>query len=166
LAPRGVLAIVLAGELLALVLALASLPEPGFWERFAGTSLFVQWVGLGTAALLGLGRRPLSRRTPVTRLTVALGALLLVTAATTLAAVWILDPAGLAALRGPHAWGLATRNLALAGILGASALGYLYLRPRPPQGPPPEAPPVTRPTPAQVGRYPVPLRFPARGEPA
>ena len=60
--PQAVLVAVLGGELLALVLALASAPLDGrFWGELSQLSLFVQWIVLATVAVLCLLRRLIAR---------------------------------------------------------------------------------------------------------
>ncbi|MDN5871566.1 MAG: histidine kinase [Nitrococcus sp.] len=58
---RSVFAIVVVGELLALVIVLARPPGTQTWQDLSLLSLFVQWIGLCSAALLCLLRRWLSR---------------------------------------------------------------------------------------------------------
>ncbi|RMG51356.1 MAG: sensor histidine kinase [Gammaproteobacteria bacterium] len=60
--PQAVLVAVLGGELLALVLTLASAPLDGrFWSELSQLSLFVQWIVLGTVAVLCLLHRLIVR---------------------------------------------------------------------------------------------------------
>ncbi len=68
---------ILAGEVLAAVLALSSTIDEGRWSYFVILSLGVQWVLLFTLVLLYLLRRPLSRLRPPHIAYVALGLLLL-----------------------------------------------------------------------------------------
>jgi two-component system sensor histidine kinase AlgZ len=59
---RVVFAVVVLGELLAIVLSLnPASATPGGFRELALISLFIQWVGLGSCALLCLGRRVLER---------------------------------------------------------------------------------------------------------
>ena len=64
-ANRTVFLTVLVVELLAFVLALAdSRAWDDFWSQLALTSLFMQWVALGVAAILCRGHRRLARFDP------------------------------------------------------------------------------------------------------
>lgn len=76
--PQALVAIVLAGEGLAAVLALASEPQDR-WVQFGLLSLLVQWISLAALGALYLLRRPLSGLPPPALARVCLG-LLLVTA--------------------------------------------------------------------------------------
>lgn len=59
--PYALAAVLLAGEALALILALASEASGGRLIQFGLASLGVQWVALGTLCMLFLSRRPLAR---------------------------------------------------------------------------------------------------------
>lgn len=123
-----VLGVLLTGELLAIVLTLAS-PEPLslFWERLGPLSLFVQVIALAGSALLCLLRPLLSR---VGDHLAAAAAWLLLLGATALT-TWIafrLTPAGGASLLPAEGLaGLMVRSLGLCAIVAALLLRYLYL---------------------------------------
>jgi two-component system sensor histidine kinase AlgZ len=132
-APGSVLAVVLIAELVAMLLTLArfGLTE-NFWPDLARTSLFLLWVGLGTAALLCAARPRLTRMDARRGSLVALAVILAVTAAVTEAAWWLASTAG--RLLGLGAAGLGTdhlafllRNLFVAAIAGGLALRYFYV---------------------------------------
>lgn len=74
-----VIRIVLAGEALAVVLALAPGVEGERLAYFGMASFAIQWIALMAMGLLFLGRRRLARASPVQVARVALGALLLST---------------------------------------------------------------------------------------
>jgi len=63
-APRMVLAVVLIAELVAVTLSLAR-PDAAFLTELARISMFLQWLGLTSAALLCYSRRWLARLTVV-----------------------------------------------------------------------------------------------------
>ena len=64
---RSVLVVVIGGQLLAFVLVLASAYHVGFsYARLGTTSMFVQWVGLTSTAILCLLRAPLNRLSSAT----------------------------------------------------------------------------------------------------
>ena len=74
------MAVLLCGEALALILALApGQPEGSRLVQFALASLAVQWVGLGTLGLLWLAHKPLSRLNRVWLAWVCLACLLAMT---------------------------------------------------------------------------------------
>jgi two-component system sensor histidine kinase AlgZ len=90
---RMVFALVVVGELLAIVLTLhPGSHRLGGFPELALTSLFVQWVALGSAALLCLGRRVLERLGNTVAATCACVLILGVTLAVTEAAYWLVLP--------------------------------------------------------------------------
>ncbi len=123
---RSVFAVVVSAELLSFLLVLAQLPGPVGWEELGLVSLFVQWVALSCAALLCLLRSTLVRRTPAVEVAVGFALVLLVTAAYSLAALELLPTVILSS--GERRWLFLGRNLAIAGILGALLLRYLYMQ--------------------------------------
>ncbi|MCS3807279.1 histidine kinase [Xanthomonas sp. 4461] len=74
-----IIAVILAGELLAATLALAPGIESGRWVYFGLSSLVIQWISLPTLGALYLIRTPLSRLRPQQVAQAALAALLIVT---------------------------------------------------------------------------------------
>ena len=64
--PAALMALVLAGEALALIMALVTDQTNSRLVAFGLASLGIQWIALGTLALLYLLRRPLSRLAPPT----------------------------------------------------------------------------------------------------
>lgn len=121
---RSVFAIVVVGELLVLVMVLARAPGSGLWQDLSLLSLFVQWIGLCSAALLCLLRDWLAR----------LGN----TAAAALSYVLILgitllvSELGYRLVYGPvigsdHLQFLG-RSAAVAAIAAAVALRYMYIQ--------------------------------------
>jgi len=118
---RMVFAVVVSAELLAIVLTLGAFPDPQlFWSELSLRSLYIQWVALTVSALYCLLRAPLGRLSHGLAGTAAWLLILLVTAGVLLAAQW-LD------LRTstPLLPDLAI-HLAIAGIVGAMLLRYLY----------------------------------------
>lgn len=71
--------IVLAGELLAVILALAPGIDGSRWVYFGLTSILIQWTSLLTVSVLALLRRPLARLRPLNVAYFALAVLLAVT---------------------------------------------------------------------------------------
>jgi len=126
---QAVFAVVLTGELLAVVLTLAALERLGqFLDQLSLVSLLVQWVALGSAALLCL-LRPWLRRLD-NRLAGLLAWLVLqaVTLAVVAAAIG-LGARYLPALgQGDGGPGLLIRALGISAISGLLVLHYLYLQ--------------------------------------
>ncbi|WP_018233184.1 sensor histidine kinase [Thioalkalivibrio thiocyanodenitrificans] len=122
--------VVLIAQLLAFVLALARGPSPdGFWVSLAFTSLFVQWVALGTVLVLCLVRRVLDVLPPA-RAAAATGLIVMVvTALFSLMALWIGANLGVAPQQpmGEHI-GFIARTMGISAIVTAVALRYLYVQ--------------------------------------
>lgn len=118
---RMVFGVVVSAELLAIVLTLAAFPRAAhFWSELSLRSLYIQWVALSVCALYCLLRIPLSRLNHTQTGLIAWILILVVTAAVFLIA---------------RALGLPTasptvpalfQHLAIAGIVGAVLLRYLY----------------------------------------
>jgi len=88
--PTTIIWIVMAGECIAAILALAPGPNPsgGRWVYFGLASLGIQWVGLLTLASLLLLRRPLARHSALVIGAASLGLLQLLTWATSGVILW------------------------------------------------------------------------------
>jgi two-component system sensor histidine kinase AlgZ len=119
----SVFLVVVAGELLAFVLTLVQ-PGGGSWAFLGLISLYVQWVVLGSAALLCLLRRPLGRLGDLggalASFAVIMGVTLAVSGCVALALggqAW-----------GNIAWGWVGRSLLVAGIIAAVVLRHLYVQ--------------------------------------
>jgi len=132
-APGNVLAVVLIAELVAMLLTLAryGLGED-FWPDLARTSLFLLWVGLGTAAVLCAARPRLTRMDARQGNLVALAIVLGVTVVVTEAAWWLAATTGRvlglgAGGLGPDHWVFLLRNLFVGTIAGGLALRYFYV---------------------------------------
>ena len=118
---RMVFAVVVSAQLLAIVLTLGAFPAPElFWDELSRRSLYVQWVALSVSALYCGLRQPLGRLSHAQAGIVAWALILLVTSGIFMAAHWL-------RLRGasPVMPALA-QHLAIAGIVGAVLLRYLY----------------------------------------
>lgn len=117
---------VLLAELFALVLALSDADRlDDFWNRLALTSLFVQWVALGAAAVLCLSKRWLARLGPAAAALAVFGLTQLVTLSFSLLGGRFLNTSP--ELAAP--WlAFVARNLAIAGIITLIALRYFYIR--------------------------------------
>jgi len=132
-APGNVLAVVLIAELVAVLLTLARYGiAENFWTDLARTSLFLLWAGLGSAAVLCLARPRLQELDARRGSALALGLMLLVTAAVTEAAWWLATTSG--RLLGMDASGLGSghaaflwRNLFVGAVAGGLALRYFYV---------------------------------------
>ena len=146
----AVFAVVVAGELLAIVLTLApgDRMRDGF-SALALNSLFVQWAGLGSCALLCFLRPGLRRLGNVAASAVASLLILGLTAAVSEAAYWLvlprLAPPGLAPVwefvQGPSGLGAPAprpllpphadfllRNLGIAAVVTLVVLRYFYVQ--------------------------------------
>jgi two-component system sensor histidine kinase AlgZ len=128
-----VLLVLVIITLTALLLTLAAPgPGPGFWAELARRLLFLIWVGLSGAALLCALRPRIAARGALTGAVLVLGVLLLVVAAISEAAWWILNstlfnPSTLLG-RPPVAHSLfLARNLLIGAVVGALALRYAYV---------------------------------------
>ncbi|HUG72641.1 MAG TPA: sensor histidine kinase [Steroidobacteraceae bacterium] len=132
-APRAVLLVLVIITLTALLLTLAAPgPGPGFWGELARRQLFLIWVGLTGAALLCALRPYIAARGALTGALLVLAVVLLVVAAVSESAWWILHSAlfNPSALLGrppvTHSLFLA-RNLLIGAMVGALALRYAYV---------------------------------------
>jgi two-component system, LytTR family, sensor histidine kinase AlgZ len=122
--------VVLIAQLLAFILALARGPFPdGFWISLAFTSLFVQWVALGTVLVLCAVRRVLAKLPPL-RAAVATGLIVMsVTALFALIALWLGWRLGFTAWEPlGEQLGFLARTVAISAIVTAVALRYLYVQ--------------------------------------
>lgn len=130
-AARMVLGVVLVSELLALVFALAASPTNAFLTELARISLFVQWLGLTSAALLCGQRRRLAGLS-VPWASAAVFALLLVnTLIFSEAAVWLGRRFASQGLNTPlfptDHWSFVFRNAAICLIVVALLLRYFFV---------------------------------------
>ncbi|HHQ43104.1 MAG TPA: sensor histidine kinase [Chromatiales bacterium] len=127
---RMVFAVVVIGELLALLLALArGATGTGFWSELSLISLFIQWTALLALAVLCLARPWLCRLGNAAAAVAGYLILLVVTAAVSEAA-WRaahLEPLMLPLGGQGHA-AFVLRNLAMAALVGAVAFRYLYVQ--------------------------------------
>lgn len=124
-----VFAVVVGGQLLALILVLAKGWVPGqLWERISLVSLYVQWIALSSTGLLCLARPWLRWRGDLAAGIACWSIIMLVTAAgAELALVFGDLVAGqLDSGRGDR-WDLLLRSLGVSGIAAALMLRYLYL---------------------------------------
>lgn len=132
-APGNVLAVVLIAELVALLLTLARYGiAADFWPDLSRTSLFLLWVGLGSAAVLCAARPRLQQEDARRGSLLALGLTLAVTVVVTEAAWWLAGTAGRLLGLGTHYIGqghlpFLLRNLLVGAIAGALALRYFYV---------------------------------------
>jgi len=118
---RMVFAVVVSAELLAIVLTLAAFPRPElFWTELSQRSLYLQWVALSVCAIYCGLNRPLGRLSHAAAGTIAWLLVLMVTASVFMAAQWL----GLRT--GSAIFPSLAQHLAIAGIVGAVLLRYLY----------------------------------------
>ena len=118
---RMVFAVVVSAQLLAIVITLGVFPRPGsFWSELSLRSLYIQWVALSVAALYCVLRRPLGRLSHSLAGVLAWLVILLVTGLVFAIAHLLGLPTG-----SPPGLALA-HHLAIAGIVGAVLLRYLY----------------------------------------
>lgn len=117
---RSVFAVVVVGQLLAFVLVLAA-PRAQFWQALSLTSLFVQWIGLASAATLCLLRPWLARAGNALAAALSYAVILLITAVVSGLGARLLN------LDGSDQVGFVARSLAIGAIAGAVVLRYLYV---------------------------------------
>jgi two-component system sensor histidine kinase AlgZ len=129
-ANRAVFAVVLTAELIAVTLSLAR-PGANFLVDLARISMFLQWLGLTSAALLCY-TRPLLARTSVARASAGAFALLMLnTALVSEAALFFggsLGASGLSSTLFPREhWPFLLRNEGICVIVAAMLLRYFYI---------------------------------------
>lgn len=118
---RMVFAVVVTAQLLAFVLTLGGYaPEQDFWPELSLRSLYIQWVALSVTALLCLLRVPLARRGHTVVGVIAWLLVLTITAVVFAVSLWIGAPWE------QDVWRALAHQLAIAGIVGAVVLRYLY----------------------------------------
>ena len=132
---RMVFAVVVISELLAIVLTLSPLQSnTNRWNDLSIISLFVQWVGLSSAAVLCLTRPWLARMSETRAATISYFLLLLTTLVITELAFWA---GGFIQLDNwqpnfwqPSGWqqDLLLRNLGISAIVSAIVLRYFYIQ--------------------------------------
>lgn len=123
LQPAQLLTLLVGVELLAVVLALAA-PESSrtFWPRLGAITLHVQWAALLGTGLLGMLREGLRRRSPGMAGAMAWLLLLGVTAVVSIGGNVLLEVP-------PRHWPVRLgRDVAIAAIVSAAALRYLYVQ--------------------------------------
>jgi two-component system, LytTR family, sensor histidine kinase AlgZ len=124
------LLVVLIAQLLAFILAFARGPSPeGFWISLAFTSLFVQWVALGTVMVLCLVRRALAALPPLRAALATASIVVTITVAFALIALWVGGTFGVSSF-GPTGESLEflARTVGISAIVTAIALHYLYVQ--------------------------------------
>ncbi len=127
--PTALITVVLAGEALALILALAPAGSDDRLVRFGLASFGIQWIALGTLAALYVARRQLARLRAQPMAWACLGLLLAMTAIVSTLAWQALEPAMEPAGSGVR---FVLRLLAMALVVGLLALvafqNYLHAR--------------------------------------
>ncbi|MGM0595357.1 MAG: sensor histidine kinase [Pseudomonadota bacterium] len=124
---HSVFAVVVLSELFALILTLGASPQVADpWSQLALNSLFMQWAGLASAALLCASRGLLSRLTGVAAgLTTYLMLLLLILLLSE--AAYRVNLGVGRSVYGPQHVEFLLRNLAIGAIVIALALRYFYV---------------------------------------
>ncbi|MEJ2612422.1 MAG: sensor histidine kinase [Candidatus Thiodiazotropha sp.] len=126
---RPVFAVVVIGELLAILLTLASVDRmAGFFGQLSPISLLVQWVGVSSAALLCLLRKPLSRVGNWSAGLAAFGIMLGMTWLIWILIRWLEVGLELSLLPAGDGRGVLWRALGITAIIGVLVLHYLYLQ--------------------------------------
>lgn len=121
---RSVLAIVVVGELLVLVMVLARPPETAGWQDLSLLSLFVQWIGLCSAAVLCLLRGWLTRLGNAAAAAASYGLILgIALVVSELAYHFVYGP-----LIGSGHIQFVLRSVAVAAITAAVALRYMHVQ--------------------------------------
>ena len=129
-APRMVLAVVLISELLAVTLSLAR-PGAAFLTELARLSMFLQWLGLTSAAVLCYARPRLARLTVAQSSLAVFALLMLNTAAISALALWAgtgfgADTTPMALFPRDH-WPFLLRNEGICVIVTAMLLRYFFV---------------------------------------
>ncbi len=131
---RMVFAVVVISELLAIVLTLAPMESrSGRWEDLSIISLFLQWIGLSSAAVLCLSRARLSRMGETAAIATSYLLLLGTTLVITELAYWASQEIPLIGIDMPWQYDtwhreLLLRNLGISAIVSALLLRYFYVR--------------------------------------
>lgn len=122
----AVFLVVLGGELLAFLFTLMGSDLRRPWSELGLTSLFIQWVALGSATLLCTTRRWLKALAPGRAAVLMLAQVLAVTALTSVAVL------GLQVEPGYYDWPsralFLLRNFLVAGLLSGLLFRYMYLQ--------------------------------------
>ena len=130
-ANQSVFLLVLIAELLAFILAFAATDTfSAFWTELALSSLFIQWVALGTAAVLCCCRPLIARLNAKAATLLAYGLAQLVTLLSSFIGIWILETTGNPMTENvflAHAYTI-FRNIAISSIVSLVALRYFYIQ--------------------------------------
>jgi len=129
-ATRMVFAVVLVAELLAVTLSLAR-PTADFLTELARVSMFLQWLGLTSAAVLCYARRWLKRFTVARSSLIVFGLLAVNTVLISELALWFetgFDSTTARAALAPSAsWPFLLRNIGICVIVTALLLRYFFV---------------------------------------
>lgn len=122
-----VFSVVIIGELLAFVLTLVQPVGVDYWQKLALLSLFIQWVGLSSSAILCLTRGLLCR---LSNEHAALLSFFILLALITLLSqiTWWLGAYMPAGLVSQGYWEFMSRTIAIGAIVSALALRYFYMQ--------------------------------------
>jgi two-component system, LytTR family, sensor histidine kinase AlgZ len=129
-ATRMVFAVVLVAELLAVTLSLAR-PTADFLTELARVSMFLQWLGLTSAAVLCYARRWIKRLTVARSSLVVFGLLVVNTVVISELALWFetgFDRTAASTVLAPSAsWPFLLRNIGICVIVTALLLRYFFV---------------------------------------
>lgn len=126
--PIMVFGIVLVAELVAIIMSLARYHTiNGFWTDLGKSSLFLLWIGLGTALVLCQARPYLARMSVPAATAICLGLILATTALVSEATFWAGHFSGAGQLFATSHAEFVLRNLFASLIVGAMLLRYLYV---------------------------------------
>lgn len=129
---RALFGVVIIGELLAFVLTLTRAGVgPDALSDLALISLYVQWIGMSSAAVLCLARRPLRRLPEVWAVLVSYLLVMAAVIAVCELAWWVVNPvggAGAGALINLTHRDFVIRTLGISAIVAALALRYFYVQ--------------------------------------
>lgn len=126
--PAMVFGIVLVAELVAIIMSLARYQTiNGFWTDLGKSSLFLLWIGLGTALVLCQARPRLARMSVSSATIISLALILATTALVSEATYWAGRLSGTGSLFATSHAEFLLRNLVASLIVGAMLLRYLYV---------------------------------------
>ncbi len=125
----AVFMLVLMVELLSLVLALASVVQIDFWQRFALISFFSQWVALVNASLLCALKDWLNKQNVLICTLSSFSFMLLVTLLFSVLVIYLNNLMGVSSMTNMHEIGLfVLENIAISSVVYGVLLRYFYVQ--------------------------------------
>lgn len=127
---RSIFAVVVVSELLAIILVFGSgVPLSGFWARLSMLSLYVQWISLGSTAVLCALGRVLSRMNTLAATLSVIGVVVAVSVAVSATARYLISRLLGAEILPPDGeLGMVLRTVIIAAIGIALLLRYFHLQ--------------------------------------